>query len=259
LAELPARPVNTGSNTIVWLAVTAALSPVLVDTLRHALHEPAARPALFFVLALAARAWRSPRETLRAPWFGFGLALISALAAAALAAADWPRFGRVAIPLCILGLAARGGRPTLPIAAISLWCVPLPSLVIAAASPELETTWLRLASLVTGDATPLDFSLQPADGGLGLAWSLAGAGYLRALSLGRSGVHAVPLCLAGALAALPVQLFAIVGIAFASLSASPASLPPETAGWILHEVFPMLVVGLAVLAAPWRPHPHLQR
>ncbi|MEE3331031.1 MAG: hypothetical protein VX246_09195 [Myxococcota bacterium] len=259
MAELPSKPLDAGNNTIIWLAVTAALSPVLVDTVTHALRDPAARPALFFALAFAARAWTSPRETPRSSWFGFGLALVAALAAAALAAADWPRFGRLAIPLCALGLSARGGRPTLAVAGIALWCVPLPSLIVDAASPGLETTWLRLAGLVTPKATSLGFSLIPADGGLALAWSLAGAGYLRALSLGRTGVHALPLCLAGALAALPIQLFAIVAIWFASASLGTASLAPEKASWILRDVFPLVVVGLAVLAAPWRPHAHLHR
>ena len=120
LAELPTKPLDPHNNTIVWLAVTAALSPVLIDTVSHVMREPAARPAVFFVLAFAARAWTSPPEAPRAPWLGFGLALVAALAAAALAAADWPRFGRLAIPLSALGLAARSGRPTLAIAGLSL-------------------------------------------------------------------------------------------------------------------------------------------
>jgi hypothetical protein len=247
------------SNAVAWLAVAVALSPVLVDTALHALREPWARPALLFALVLSYRAWKSDGEAPRAPWLGFSLAFVAAVAGAALAAAAWPRFGRLAIPLCVLGLSMRSGRPTFAIAGIALWCLPPPSVFLELASPGLETAWTTLARLLSPEGARFPFAVGAQDGGFALAWWLAGAGYVRALDLGRGGWRGLPLCLAGALAAFPIQLAAL----WVALNLSPGGAGPEidaqTATWLLREVFPLCVVAFAVLLAPWRPHVHLRR
>ena len=241
------------------MAVAFALSLVLIDTAQHVLTEPWARPALLFAFVLGFRTCRSEAEPPRGRGLGFSIALLAGVAGAGLAAADWPRFARVAIPLCVVGLAMRGGRPTLATAGIAFWCIPLPNTVLELASPSLETAWGTLCQLLSPAEARFPFSVRAQDGGLGLAWWLAGAGYLRALQLDRGGWRALPLCSAGAIAAFPIQLAGL----FIALNLSPGGagppLEPRTLDWLLHEVFPVSVVASALLLATWRPHLHLRR
>ncbi|MEZ4218700.1 MAG: hypothetical protein R3E88_19665 [Myxococcota bacterium] len=244
------RAPSPPSSAVAGLALAAALSPVLVDLVRHAAANAFATPCLFFAVALVVAAARARREPPRAPALGLALAGVAGVAGALLAAADWPRFGRLALPLGVLGLAFRTGRPTPRAAVLAIWLVPLPHFVAALPSPVLERTWLSFADALVAPRGATSIRLVAEDAGLALAWWLAGAGYARALAVGAKPAHALRLCLGGAIAAFPFQLAAVA--AALAIAASPRGGAVAAQTW-LHVVVPIAVPALALVAAPLRP------
>lgn len=232
-----------------WLALAAALSGVLLDLASHAIAQPWAAP-VFASLALSCALWvRSPAVRPIAPALGWVLAALAGVAGALLAAADAARFGRLALPLAVVGLALRTGKPSLGLALGSVWLVPLPHALLRAASPELEGAWLEVARQILGDgARALAPSLRPEDSGLALAWWLAGAGYLRATTNGARILAALRRAIASALAAFPLQVAAILA-ASAMATANGGSL--RTAEIWLHAIAPValpVAIWIAALA-----------
>lgn len=163
------------------------------------------------------------------------LAVVCAVAlSVATVAGGMVRLGRPAVPLAVAGLAAALGRPALPRAAIALWAIPIPD-ALTRALPGLHLLPAALATL-GGNPPPARAlgapddteGLVPSDGGLPLAWLLAGFGWCAALGAGRGGRALVAGALRGALLALPVQALGL-GLGLALLVAGGPGL---ARGWL---------------------------
>jgi len=195
------------SNAVLLCAVGFAFSPVIVDLARHLVADPWSRYSAIFLPLLVVTAARE--ETTPPPHRAGYAWLVLGLAIALIAVAGGePRFGRVGLPLGIIGLCrARGfgSWRTLPLA---FWIVPIPNALNSLGSPEIETLYLRLAAAVTGvfgstiaieqataSAGGAVLELSGADAGLSLVALLSGLGWYASLRA-RSDLLA---CLARAL------------------------------------------------------------
>ena len=181
-------------HTVLWIALAAALSPLLVDLAAHVVGNRWARGAAIFPLLLAYCAWRdpSPRTPSRD---GLVLLVLGVAVAFVDVGGGMPRVGRPGIVLAVLGLARMTGRPSLRCALLALWMIPFPTQIIEALAPGLDAVVANLAAhfaTALGVASRVDAShvvalrlivpagrleLFPGDGGLALAWTFAGLGW----------------------------------------------------------------------------------
>lgn len=240
-------------DTWLWLALAVGLSPGLVDLGSHWAAEPWGRPfALVAVLALAA-AVRDPRRAVPRP-LGYALVALGLLAVLVAVGGGMARLGRPGIPVAILGLALALGRPVVPIALLAALVVPPPHALLDALAPGLETALAELAAAATRalggtaalgkDGLELNGSLlrlEPADGGLPIAWVLAAVGWWSAIWRGGGAGDALRGALRTAPWALVAQPLALAG-AFA-LTANGA---PGAARTLLDlAAWPALALALA--------------
>ena len=206
-----------------------------MELARHAKIEPWARygivPLLLLVWAAAAQNGPSARRPL-------GLALVfGGLAIQLVALVAGPaKLGRVAVPAAVTGMASWLGRPSLPVAALSLWAVPVPNTLVQRLAPALDPGVLELAPALV---RPLDpelrsagralrsgdevLRIEEADGGLALAALLSGVGWFSAI---RSGLPVPRAALRATLwgaVALPIQIATVALAAFALPRAGAAA------------------------------------
>ena len=224
-------PVSPARETLLWIALLAALSPVVLDWARHLVAEPAVRYAAVFVPLVLHLARQCPERAPRRPlalWL-----VVAALALSVLAVGGaLSRFGRLAVPLAVCALAAWLGRPKLSVAALALWAIPVPGFL-------LKTGGMLLEKLPSG---PLP--LTGGDCGLPLAALLSGLAYHAALVRGERVASGVRSAALWALLAIPAQALAValasgiaalhsVEAARALLTHAPGFLAAAIAAWIL--------------------------
>lgn len=206
--------------------------------------SPWARGAAFFPFLFAACAIGDPgpARPSRDGWVWLALGLAVSLVCVA---GGFARAGRPGVVLAMLGLARALGRPSLARALVAVWIVPLPSQLLDALAPGLAgvvaqatahaAPWLGTVAQV--DAHHVDrivlvapngvLDLFPGDGGLPLAWTLAGVGWFAAARGGapiaQAGVRAARV----ALTALPLQIVALAtacGLALFGAAAAARAL-----------------------------------
>lgn len=257
------RPIG---RVCLWLGLAIAFSPVLLDLLRHVVANPWARTALIFPLlaAVAARHDRRvgplPRSR-RLVWIALGLALALELVATA---AGVVRLGRVGLFLGAAGLLVGAGWARPASGLVLLWAIPLPSLLLDLFSPGLESL---MAGAVALAVPGVDFAriagepswigpgarmrLWPTDGGLPMAFAMAGLGWFRGATIGRAPSRALSGALRWGLLALPLQgiLLGFGCIAFGLGFPEPAiRLALDQVGWLL-----VLAAGAGLAAVSERP------
>jgi hypothetical protein len=249
--------------SLAWIALAAALSPLLVDLAQHWIDEPWALPSAAF-LPLWLRCAYTDASPPRPRWDGYAwLALALALEVVAVGG-GMPRYGRPAVPLAVLGLARVLGHPTPARALVALWLVPVPWVLQQASQPALEALLgagvaalglpLRVdreADALAGAAGVLPVSA--ADSGLALAGLLAGLGWYAAASSGASLRAAA--CAALRRAALAPALQAAVWAAAIALLSAGAIAPARSllAGLPLVVVFAFAFWGRDASAASRSP------
>lgn len=230
-----------------WLALAVALSPVLAEWAGHLAEEPRARAALAGPLFLAC-AWSG--RNAGPGWLGAVL-LSGALTLEAVALLAGPiAIGRLALPLALCGMALWAGAPSLRVALLSLWAVPIPHTLFWAVSPALEALVLKVAAepvrllggsvLVEGYRAIVPGSeliLRPGQGGVVTAFILSGAAWLWAVRRGHGLLRAAVAALAGLALGVPAQT-ALVTVAVALGSQgnpdlANAVLVHAPLGWVL--------------------------
>lgn len=244
MAEAAER--RTAAEALAWALLALALAPVLADLAAHLGREPWAAYAGLFVPLFALAALRERGTPARGA--GGALLLAGALALELVAVVGGPlRLGRVALPAAAIGLARALGRPSLPVAFLALWWVPVPSAVLRLASPALESTALAIAAApwslagaglaVEGTVASWDgvaLRAQAADGGLPLVVLFAGLGWYASLRAGGALRAALRRALVWAPLGLAAQLLAFEAALLALASGAPggaaAALAPGA--WI---------------------------
>ena len=243
------------SSLLLWLALLAGFSPVLVAFVRQ-------------------EAWSAPSSTLAAPiliaiclWLGAdtierprtgGAALIATgllLELVGIALEIWT-IAWLGFPVAVIGLALWLGRPSWRIAALALGLVAIPESIRLAASPGPESALLS-GVCAAWHALGVDLAcigpvarfadrrleLQPADVGWTLAPLLAQLGWFRAVIDGASGPRALRGALACAAAVVVVQPLSI-GLALGLLIVSSEGV---ASAWLSHGVWIVCtIVALAV-------------
>jgi hypothetical protein len=209
-----------------------ALSPSLVDLLEHWTNEPWSRGSAVFLLVglAAARADRHRARPRPDGWLAVAAALLLVLFAFA---ASYGRLGRIGVPLAALGMARALGRPSLAVAGLAFFVVPVPFGLTTWFQPmpesavaELATktarlfgaTWTHAGASVHTAAGSL--RLAGPDMGLPLVSLLAGLGWCAALAASdpRSRLSRVAQW---ACWAVPAQILALAG-GFACLALAGA-------------------------------------
>jgi hypothetical protein len=243
------------SAAVFWIALAAALSPMLADLVRHWLAIPWSRYSVVFPFLLAARIRSEPSRPAPAAdgWIWVAAALALELAAVA---GGVTRLGRVALPLAVWGGCRLLGWTGPATAALAVFTVPIPHGLNELASPALETGLARAAALagrLFGAAPQLldppelrvggeALALLPADGGLSIAALLAGLGWHAGLVLREGAAACARRALAWAALGIPLQAAAVTGAALvAAVSGAPAAR-----ALLSHGVWP--AVALAGLA-----------
>ncbi|HME68836.1 MAG TPA: hypothetical protein VKM54_03105 [Myxococcota bacterium] len=244
-------------HTFVWIAFLVAFSPLLSDLVDHVRAHPWAAWSLVFAMLLAVLARRDSSHALprRDGYALLGMALV--LQGIAIGGGPM-RWGRPAIPLGVFGLARILGRPSLRVAALACWAVPLPWSIVRAASPLLEYIWLRVAAATLSSFAPIFvqrasatwpngvLSLEPSDGGLPLVAFLSGVGWIYALRTWRGLGRGLVTAAVWGLAALPVQVLAVM----IALALAIGHKPDAARAWLSWGVF--LVCTVLALAVTLR-------
>ncbi len=247
-------------DTFVWIALLFAFSPLLSDLVDHVrTHSWAAWSLVFaFLLLLLARG-----DSSHAPPHRDGYALLAmALVLEGFAIGGGPiRWGRPAIPLGVFALARILGRPSLRVAALACWALPLPTFIASAASPALEYIWLRVAAATLSSFAPISVNqasagwpdgvlrLEPAEGGLPFVVFLSGVGWIYALPTWRGFRRAVVTASLWALAGLPVQALAVL----IALALAIGGKPEAARVWLSWGAFLVcMVLALAVTSRALR-------
>jgi hypothetical protein len=245
-------------STVLWIAVAAALSPSLVDLGAHVVANPWVRGTAIFPLLLAWCAFTDPAPS-RPARDGLPLLLLGVAAAFVGVGGGMPRVGRPGIALAVIGVARMTGRPSLPVALLAIWLVPLPTQFVEALAPGLDGLVARAAAQLGSFAgvpaeadarrvTALWFvtpsgplQLFPGDGGLALAWTFAGLGWFAALQRRLPIAACARAALRWSITALPLQIAALAIACVAALFGAPAA----SRGWL--DLFPLLatLVGVA--------------
>jgi len=228
---------------LMWIALAAALSPALADWAAHVVLRPWARASIVFPLLLA---WSIRRDRSRARpaldgylWIALGLAF-----SVVGVGGGMPRVARPGIALCVIGLARATGYPSLPVAMLAAFAMPLPSVLFGASGTGLEALVGRAMTSIAGllgmpaelDARTLNslrfvtpggvLELVPGDGALSLAWALAGVGWFGAALRGAALRDAALASARWSVLALPIQTcgLALAGAATLAGAAGPARL-----------------------------------
>ncbi len=124
----------TRSDALVWCAFLVAFSPLALDLFGHLRLRPWASYGLLFAVILVLRARSEPAHA--APRRDGYVLLLVALALQGMAVgAGFARWGRLALPLGVFGLARALGRPSPRVAALSFWAVPVPTFVAVDSEP----------------------------------------------------------------------------------------------------------------------------
>ncbi len=127
-AQSPALPAR---EALLWLGLVSALSPILMDWVRHLIAEPRSAYAAVFLPLLLHLVWCDSRRAAPRPlalW-----PLVSALVfALVMVGGGVARYGRLALPVSVIGMGAWLGRPRPAVALLSLWIVPAPGFLMDA-------------------------------------------------------------------------------------------------------------------------------
>src|SRR5262245_53305690 len=125
------RGTRSMPSWLPWLAVALAFSPVVAGIVSDARIERIQWGAVAGVVLLVVAGWReaAPTAASSARRTAGGLALVVGGVALLLAglAVDTAFVARAGFPLVVIGLAVWLGRPSLAVAALSLFAVPIPT------------------------------------------------------------------------------------------------------------------------------------
>jgi hypothetical protein len=241
---------------VLWIALAIAFSPALLDMGRNLAADPYDLNTL--VPALLLLGYVVAQRSQRAPGRQDGLAVLLAglvLEILGIASMTWS-LARLGVPVAIMGAARLTGFPSLRVAALALFVVPIPDFLILGASPDLEVALASSASYVASSfGAPLvvealelrsaeqHLNLVAQDGGLVLLPLLMTIGWFHALRAGTSIPRALMGVAAWVLALLPIQVMALV---IAGLLVAAGD--PELARiWLRDGLWPLIaVVGLGV-------------
>lgn len=225
-------------HSVLWIALAAALSPVLVDTASHVVTNEWARGTAVFPFLLAYCAWKDTSPS-RPSRDGLVLLVIGVAVSFIGVGGGMPRVGRPGLVLAVIGLARLTGRPSLGCALLALWLIPLPTQLIEALAPRLDAVVASAAAhiatamgvaahvepghvdtlLLVGPAGRLD--LLPGDAGLPLAWTFAGLGWFAAVRRRLSSSAATRLAGRWMLVAIPLQAAALAAACVTTLLGRP--------------------------------------
>ncbi len=211
---------------ILGLGLLAGLWPALAEWAMHIAEQPAAAYALVFpLLLLAAARTTPPTEPDRAT----GLLWIAAAAAVEVVAfgGGIERFGRLAIPLGIVGYLRFTGAAAMAPAALAFFIVPVPHAVVSLA--PLEAVWRAFAEFIVGSAGA-ELRLDAWDSGVRLVALFAGLGWYFDARSGGTWHGALRRGAQLAMLGLPVQL----GFVVAAVALSGAGLPHEARALLTH-------------------------
>jgi hypothetical protein len=142
---------------------------------------------------------------------------------------------RPGLALAVIGLCRAYGLASAPASALALWVIPVPSMILALASPDLEMAWARFALAPLGwlgaqmslegarvVAPAGVLALRPSDGGLPLLALLSGLGWYASIRAGGGAPNAARRALTWGASSIPIQAAAMLLALGALAGRSPA-------------------------------------
>jgi hypothetical protein len=224
---------------LVGIGLAFGLSAALVEWAIHIAATPEVAYALAFppLLLVAARAVppTAPDRTAGLLW------IVGALAVELFSfAADLERFGRLSIPMGIIGFLRFTGAASLAPAALAFFVVPIPKVISGAFG--LELVWQAFAEALLGTPNP-PLQLGPWDSGLRLVAMFAGLGWYSDARTGGSWQGAFRRGAQLAMLGLPVQLAAVI----AAFGLANAGAPGLARQLLVHGVW-LIATALTVMS-----------
>jgi hypothetical protein len=254
---MPARNASLRS-ALMWLALAVAFSPVLIDLARNFEADASAHPTVLTPLLLAWCGWRGLGVRGRAGRDGLlWIALGTGLEVVGIAGGAWT-LARLGLPIAVLGLARWLGRPSLALAALCFWIVPVPHFAFALTTPGLESFHLELAAgalAILGIEPEISGTIARAhgealqvfgsDGGAPLVAALSQLGWVAGLHRGATAARRLAAALAGGLAAVAIQPLAIaIGLVILHYGDGPsARLWLDDGAWLTAAVGGLLYIS----------------
>lgn len=239
-----------------WLGLSFAFSPVIVDLLRSGSDHAFGWTLLVTPVLLARLLALEPGRQDAAPRFGLPLVLTGLLLGLLGIAVDSASIARIGLPVAAVGMAFWTGVPRPATAALSFWLVPIPTALLLAAPPSVESGLVQIAVVVlrplVGEiqvAGPLmtigaeQLQLGSGQNGLHVAVMLAQIGWYAAIRLDTPLARGALRAGLATLLAPPLQLIGVgVGIVLlATLGAQAAQV------WLTYGV----ALAVAVLGFAW--------
>ena len=167
-----------------------------------------------------------------------------------------PGLARIGLPVSVMGLALWTGVPSVKVAMLAFWAMPIPIAAYGLTTPNLESAYAQFGAAMVG-ALGADISasgplirsgakqleLDPYHSGIHLLFVITELSWYAAVRKGLPSAVAVARTAGTALLAIPLQLFA-VGVAVSLLVAGA----PEVANfWLDHGVWLLT----AILGLVW--------
>jgi len=215
---------SAGSRSRVILLTAGtlfALSPVLLDWTLHLIDFPSARYAaifpVLFLIGIRSHPGTRPRPD------GYLWLAAALLVEVACIGGGFPRWGRGAVPLAMIGLCRASGLTSARGACLMLWFVPVPHFLGSAIWPEVILLFTETAAWIlppfdlelSGDwlvasKDGLRLVLNPSDVGLSLLAGMSGLAYFVGWQRSEFPIRTLGRMATWSLIAVPVQWTAIL-------------------------------------------------
>lgn len=222
------RMYEARQSFLLWFGLVFAFSPVLRDLTENLLDHRDQRYTLLAPLLIGLLLRHDPASRcIRRIGAGIALLAVGLVAQSiGIAAGSWS-IARVGLPFGVLGVALLTGRPSLAMAALVFWAIPVPSSVQFMASPEAESmlgagaaevlSWVGLKIDLGGPLLSFGgehLELTATDNGIITASALSAVGWFVALRSGRSARSAALTAVCWATSVIVVQpIVVVLGVA----------------------------------------------
>jgi hypothetical protein len=250
------KPIQQLVRILPWVALGCAFSPVLIQ-LTHTVPKVyfgwsvLLAPALMISLGVRDRHRALPRRGWAQALLAIGL-LIELIGLAG----GSPGIARVGLPVSIVGLVLWTGAPSVKTAMLAFWAVPIPVAIYGLTTPNLESAYAQIGAafgaLLGADihaSGPLmragvdHLELDPYHNGLHLTFIMTQLVWYAAVRNGASVLQALGRMVCVAVAAVPLQVLAVLVAVLLLLAGAP-----EAANlWLDHGAWPLI----AILGLVW--------
>jgi hypothetical protein len=244
------------ARILPWLALGCAFGPVLIQLADAIPEVPFGWSALLAPALMISLATRDRQRALPRRGWAQALLVIGLVIELVGLAGGSPGIARLGLPVSVVGVALWTGAPSVKTAVLTFWALPIPITVYGLTTPNLESAYAQLGAacgvmlgaelhasgpLVRTGVDRLE--LDSFNSGIQLAFVATELAWYAAVRNGTSVPKALGRMVCVALAALPLQVLAVL----AAMALLVAGAPEGANFWLDHGVWLLT----AILGIVW--------